>query len=547
MSIGSDRRTITYAQAWREILAVRDRLVTAGVAEDGVALLFMPQGWDALAYYFGAIAHGCTASFMPSPSPKQDADLYWASHVKLMARITPAALITTAAHEEQMRRNGLVVEDCVMVRAAPITAEDATGAGDADVAAALVSRRDRLPILQHSSGTTGLKKGVMLTNDAILTQVESYAKAIAATPDDVMVSWLPLYHDMGLVACSLTPMILGQTIVLLDPFEWVARPGTLLEAISRHRGTLCWLPNFAFDHLARSVDLSRLDARLDTMRAFINCSEPCHALTFRRFAQAFAPIGLSDTALQVCYAMAETTFAITQTRTDRPPMMITVDRVSLHERGLVIPAPTSPDSIELLSAGTPIEGTTVAILSEEGQPVADGVVGEVSIRSSCLFSGYYRLPEETAERLNGADYRSRDRGFIWNGELFVLGRMDDLVIVAGRNFHAAEIESVLNGVSGLKPGRNVVFGNVNAERGTSDLVVVAETVNADDAAPASAGYRGLRQSVRHAIFQTLGIYPAEVKLVETGWLIKTTSGKIERGRNAQKFLHEKLQPAAGRA
>ena len=124
----------------------------------------------------------------------------------------------------------------------------------------------------------------------------------------------------------------------------------------------------------------------------------------------------------------------------------------------------------------------------------------------------------------------------------MLGRMDDLVIVAGRNFHSAEIESVLNGVAGLKPGRNVVFGNMNAERGTSDLIVVAETVNSDDAIVDGAGYRGLRHAVRHAIFQSLGIYPAEVRLVETGWLIKTTSGKIERGRNAQKFQQEKTQP-----
>lgn len=548
LSIGHDRRHITYGDAWGQVLAVSRKLADAGVAPDGVALIFLPQGWDALAWYFGAIAHGLTASFMPLPSAKQDPDLYWSSHEKLMARITPAALITTAEHESQIARNRLVAAGCSLVCAEPVTGQDARAAADLDgaITARLADYADRLPILQHSSGTTGLKKGVMLTNDAILTQVAAYADSIQATADDVMVSWLPLYHDMGLVACSLTPMILGQTIVLLDPFEWVARPATLLDAISRHHGTLCWLPNFAFDHLARSVDLSRVDARLDTMRAFINCSEPCQALTFRRFAETFAPLGLRDSALQVCYAMAETTFAVTQTAIDRPPMTLTVDRVALHERGDVVPSSDPSVAIELLSTGTPIEGTTIAILDEDSRAAPDGRVGEVCIRSTCLFSGYYRLPDVTAERLRGDLYHSRDRGFMWKGELFVLGRMDDLVIVAGRNFHAAEIETVLNGVTGLKPGRNVVFGHTNAERGTNDLVVVAETVDADDAAPASEGYRQLRQSVRHAIFQSLGIYPAEVKLVELGWLIKTTSGKIERGRNAAKFLQEKTQPAAAR-
>ncbi len=548
LSIGSDRRSITYGDAWTQVLAISRKLADANVARGGVALIFLPQGWEALAWYFAAMAHGLTASFMPLPSPKQDPDLYWASHEKLMARITPAALITTAEHEAQITRNRLLTDGCTLVRANPVTEQETRTASamDGTFAAWLSDIADRLPILQHSSGTTGLKKGVMLTNDAILTQVEAYAASIQATADDVMVSWLPLYHDMGLVACSLTPMILGQTIVLLDPFEWVARPATLLDAISRHQGTLCWLPNFAFDHLARSIDLSRVDARLDTMRAFINCSEPCQALTFRRFAKTFAPLGLRESAMQVCYAMAETTFAVTQTAIDRPPMTLSVDRVALHERGVVTPSSDPAAAIELLSTRTPITGTMVTILADDGTALPDGRVGEVCIRSTCLFSGYYRLPDVTAERLHGDLYHSRDRGFTWQGELFVLGRMDDLVIVAGRNFHAAEIETVLNGVTGLKPGRNVVFGHTNAERGTNDLVVVAETEDATDAAPASEGHRQLRQSVRHAIFQSLGIYPAEVKLVEMGWLIKTTSGKIERGRNAAKFLHEKSQSAAAR-
>lgn len=549
LSIGSDRRIITYAQAWNQVLGVHQRLTAAGVPENGVALIFLPQGWEALAWYFGAIAHGCTASFMPLPSAKQDPDLYWASHDKLMARITPTAIITTAEHQAQIRDNGLLVDGCVLTSAEPIGAREAQDAAAADdaVARRLAERADRLPILQHSSGTTGLKKGVMLTNDAIITQVEAYADTIDASPDDVMVSWLPLYHDMGLVACSLTPMILGQTIVLLDPFEWVARPATLLDAISRHHGTLCWLPNFAFDHLSRSVDLTRTDARLDTIRAFINCSEPCQALSFRRFARTFAPIGLRETALQVCYAMAETTFAVTQTRLDRAPVTLSVDRIALHEQGVVIPSTESGAVIELLSNGTAIEGTTIEIQDADGTILPDGRVGEVCIRSTCLFSGYYRQPDVTADRLHGDQYHSRDRGFTWNGELYVLGRMDDLVIVAGRNFHAAEIETVLNGVAGLRPGRNVVFGHTNAERGTNDLIVVAETVDAADAVPAAEGYRALRQSVRHAIFQSLGIYPAEVRLVETGWLIKTTSGKIERGRNAIKFQQEKSHPAAREA
>jgi len=203
-------------------------------------------------------------------------------------------------------------------------------------------------------------------------------------------------------------------------------------------------------------------------------------------------------------------------------------------------SPPNPDAgVELLSVGTVIPGVEITIRDDNHAVLPDRVVGEVCVRSNCLFDGYYRLPEETALRLAGDLYHTRDRGFFLDGELYVLGRMDDLVIVGGRNFHATEIENILNTVKGLKPGRKVVFGLPNTERGTNDLIAVAETYTDTDTDPTSPGHRALRHDVRHAIFQALGMYPAEVKLVPQGWLLKTPSGKIERGRNALKYQDTK--------
>jgi acyl-CoA synthetase (AMP-forming)/AMP-acid ligase II len=536
------RDKIGYARAWRDLNRCKAEYVRQGVRPGGVVLIFLPQGWTAIAHYLGAIAHGCIASFMPCPSAKQDPDKYWAAHQKLIERIEPAALVTNDAHAEQMRRNGLVQGQTVLMDAkAPDLLPDGKSGAWSPAAP------DATPILQHSSGTTGLKKGVMLSHRAILDQTFSYARSIDARADEVVVSWLPLYHDMGLVACLLMPMIVGQTIVLMDPFHWVSRPGTLFEAIARHRGTLCWLPNFAFDHLARIVEPKPETMSLASMRAFVNCSEPCHAASFRRFAEKFAPLGLADTALQVCYAMAETTFAITQTPVSAKPLTIHVDRVLLHEEGRVALPVSSDTDQELISTGRPIRGTDIVVLDGNRQPVADGTVGEVNVRSSCLFSGYYKLPEETAARLHGDLYATRDRGFIRDGELFVLGRLDDLIIVAGRNFHATEIETVLNRVDGLKPGRNVAFGVANTERGTSDLIVVAETSDDAGADVSTPEHKALRHQVREQVFQSLSIYPSEVRLVTQGWLLKTTSGKIERNGNAAKFTREKRDNASRRA
>jgi fatty-acyl-CoA synthase len=548
LALPNTQGTVSFSDAWEDIYYRRAELAHAGVPRGGLVLLFLPQSWEAIAYYLATILHGCTASFMPCPSAKQDPDLYWAAHVKLMQRIAPAALITDDNYAEQIGRNGLLEGGAILYRARSRPVEcKAEVAETVPVEFPWVDLDpDSTPILQHSSGTTGLKKGVMLTHHAILAQVESYTKAIQATEDDVVVSWLPLYHDMGLVACLLTPMILGQTIVLLDPFNWVSRPCTLFAAIARYRGTLCWLPNFAFDHIVRTVEPDVVGMNLATMRAFINCSETCQALTFRRFAKKFHSLNLSESALHVCYAMAETTFAATQTPVNCEPTMTEVDRTVLYEQGRASSPLTVGTKLELLSVGHPIDGTQVSIRDIEGKLVPDGIVGEICVTSSSLFCGYFNMPDETAMRLRDGTYFTRDRGFMQHGELYVLGRLDDLIIVAGRNFHATEVEDALNRVEGLKAGRNVAFGIANADRGTLDLIVVAETLANVDTNLAEPSCNEIRGAMRNVIFQTLGIYPAQIKLVRQGWLLKTTSGKIERSGNAAKYLQEAQATTKGR-
>jgi fatty-acyl-CoA synthase len=182
----------------------------------------------------------------------------------------------------------------------------------------------------------------------------------------------------------------------------------------------------------------------------------------------------------------------------------------------------------------------VVVRDPDGRDLPPGEVGEICLRAPFLFDGYFRLPERTSERLVAGWYHTRDRGFVLDGEVFVLGRVDDLLILNGRNFHAAEIEALLNDVAGLKPGRNVAFGEFSRARGTNELIVVAETpldAVAEDADPT-------RHRVREVLFEGIGLYPAEVLLVPQGWLVKTTSGKIARGANAEKYRHARSAAAA---
>ena len=245
---------------------------------------------------------------------------------------------------------------------------------------------ESIALLQHSSGTTGLKKGVALSYAAIADHVESYARAVDLSPADVIVSWLPLYHDMGLIACLIMPAYFAVPVTHIDPLHWVGRPGTLLDAIVAHRGTFAWLPNFAFDHLSGTVSRRASEWDLSGMRAFIDCSEPCKSASLDRFAEAFAASGVRQGQLQCCYAMAETVFAVSQTRPGAgPPARIWVESESLHRGSR--PKLTHPGKgVELVECGSVIEGLTVSIHDANGDEIADDMVGEDrgSRGSSCF-------------------------------------------------------------------------------------------------------------------------------------------------------------------
>jgi fatty-acyl-CoA synthase len=520
----------TYGRLAQEIDHWAGRFRAHGLRAGDTVLLFLPQTAEAIAAYFGLMRGGAVPSFMPLPSAKQDPDYYWRSHAELLRLIRPAALVTLDEPLAAMRGAGFaeLVPQLLAVDAAWPEVPAWTGAspgGEADIA-----------LLQHSSGTTALKKGVQLSHGAISRQVASYAAALRATPEDVVVSWLPMYHDMGLIACTVTPLLLGQKVVLLDPFRWVSEPASLLHEIDRHRGTLTWLPNFAFELLAKTVrfEPGRLD--LSSMRAFIDCSEPCKPASFDRFLAKFAAAGVRAEMLQVCYAMAETVFAVSQTRLDAPVRRLTVDAQRLAEERLAVAPRDGAAGVEMLSAGEPVAGMTVTVVDADGRALPDGHVGEIELASEFLFDGYLNRPEISAQKLRAGRYRSNDLGFVDAGQVFVLGRADDLLIVHGRNYFAHEVEAAVNDVDGLKAGRNVAVGVFNEMLGSQDIVVIAE-LPAGAPLPADKGLE-LKRRVKHLVAERMGLELRDVRIAEAGWLAKTSSGKISRSLNRDKYLQD---------
>jgi fatty-acyl-CoA synthase len=318
-------------------------------------------------------------------------------------------------------------------------------------------------------------------------------------------------------------------VVFLDPFEWVTRPETLLDVIQENRATFCWLPNFAFNHLARVVPANRV-FDLASMRAFINCSEPCKASTFRTFLQRYAGSGVTERCLQVSYAMAENVFAVTQTEPSLPFRALRAKRAAFTELGTILEATEQDDAVEFLSCGPAVANTEIRIVAKDGVTLGEGRVGEILIRGTSLFAGYYRLPEQTQRKLKQGWYHTGDLGFLWNGELYVAGRSDDLIVVYGRNYYAHEIEEVVSTIPGVIPGRCVAIDIPAAELGTNQVIVMLETRDQSEAPT-------LPRTVKSRIGAAMGLVISSVVVETPGTLAKTTSGKISRELNRLRYVN----------
>lgn len=385
-------------------------------------------------------------------------------------------------------------------------------------------------LLQHSSGTTGLQKAVMLSHRSVLRHVDDYARAIHLSEQDRVVSWLPLYHDMGLIAAFHLPLATGVTTVQIDPFEWITAPALLLDALWKERGTVSWLPNFAYNLMATRVHDEEIECvRLDHVRLLINCSEPVREDSMTMFSRRFAAYGLREEALGACYAMAEMTFAVTQTIPGEPAKVQSAARDDLRAGGFR-PAETGEAVRQVVSSGRVISGCQIKVVDDAGREVADGRIGELVIRSDSMFMGYRGAPDATTAVLRDGWYWSGDSGFVLDGEVHVIGRKKDLIIVAGKNLYPEDIEDVVGTVEGIIPGRVVAFGVDDDETGTQQVWVAAETEVTEE-----EELRALRSRVV-AAGMGIDVTIAETKLVPPRWLIKSSAGKLSRSANRERLL-----------
>src|SRR5579859_3117470 len=504
-----------YAQALREI----------GVAPRDLVILVMQHG-DALLYAFwGAMMLGAIPSIFPFLSDKLDPQMYCERVQALVAHSGARAVIASEEFLDILTNLLSGVEVIGAARLKP-------GAGSPHFDPGVIGAD--IAFLQHSSGTTGLQKGVALSHEAVLNQLASYGQAIRLSADDVIVSWLPLYHDMGLIAGFIMPVAQGIPLVLMSPFQWVRDPRILLRAIHDYHGTLCWLPNFAYNFMATRIRDREIEGvSLGSLRAFVNCSEPMQAESHRLFAKRFAAYGLREDALTTSYAMAENTFAVTQGGMDGPVTVDVISRAKLAEAHRAEGVEGEELSAEMLSCGRAIPRCEIRIVDDGRKALPERHVGEVAVRSDSMLSSYYKRDDLTAQVMFDGWYLTGDLGYLANGELYITGRKKDLIIVGGKNVYPQDLEAIANEVSGVHPGRVVAFGVPDERLGTEAIVIVVEAETEDEDKRSEIG-----REVRMRVAQQTETAVSNVLLVDAKWLYKTSSGKIARGANREKYLEE---------
>ena len=530
LSAGQPDQALSYAEFIRGAASYSQALAEAGIQPGDVVILVLQHGVDLIYSFWGAILHGAIPSIMPFLTEKLSPERYREDMAALLKITQPATLVTYPEFYPVVMET-LHAGDSVRAVLVTSAIQPKTGI-DLPGLSGFTRRPEDIVLLQHSSGTTGLQKGVALSHQAVLNQLESYSQAIHLQPDDVVVSWLPLYHDMGLIAGFIMPVLWGIPLVMMSPFDWVRAPYRLMQAISRYQGTLTWLPNFAYNFCSQKIrarDLAGVD--LSSLRGVINCSEPMRWESHQLFIDRFQPFGLRSEALKTCYAMAENVFAVSQGGFDGVVTVDEIDQKSFVTERVARPSDQVGETLKMLSAGKPIAETRVKVVDDHGRALADRQVGELAIRSHCMLTGYYRRDDLTHKAFMDGWYLTGDLGYMAGGEVYVVGRKKDLIIVGGKNIYPQDLEAIANQVPGVHPGRVVAFGVFNPETGTEDVAMVAE-VDTDD----EEAREQIADAIRQRVTRSSAVALRQVLVVGPRWIIKTSSGKIARPANREKFL-----------
>ncbi|MBI4816480.1 MAG: fatty acyl-AMP ligase [Deltaproteobacteria bacterium] len=531
-SSGDGSKLYSFAELAKEVARRGSHLQRMGLVKGDRIGMIIPDPEEFVLSFLGAVRVGVVPVPMYPPLALGKLDGFMAAASRILIASEARMLLTTKDVSTilwGLTTSVKTLEDIVLVDKLH---------GEVPPPAPVDVRPEDVCFVQFTSGSTSDPKGVLVSHRNLVANATAIMhQGLGSDPTkDTGVSWLPLYHDMGLIGFVIAPLMNLTPIVFIPTLRFVKHPRIWMETIAKYRGTLTFAPNFAFalaakfaeKQVSEGIDLSCLKV--------VGCgAEPINADTLRRFIDGFVPAGLRPESVMPCYGMAEATLAMSFDRYDAPFSVFRADREIYEYEHKAVPVVNGRPALELVGCGWPFAGHELAIRSEKGALVDEGVVGEIVFRGPSVTPGYFKNPEATSRSFeasasgrggsSGGWLRTGDLGFVKDGQVFVTGRAKDLIILNGRNYAPQAIEWEVEQVDGVRKGNVVAFARRG--RDTEELVVVAETRESDKDV--------LAKRVSLHVKSSLGLVVSDVVLLPAGSLPKTSSGKLQRKRTKDDY------------
>jgi fatty-acyl-CoA synthase len=521
--VGGVETRRSYAELQQASFGVARALHEAGLRRGDVVALVLADAEPFLTALFGASMAALVPASVYPPVTAGGLDRYFDLTASILRASGAKAVITTASLVAGFEALRPTCPHLALVLAresldAPPLPPDA------------FPSLDDIAFVQFTSGSTSVPKGVALSHRNLSANVDAIngPAGLGTSAEDSAVSWLPLYHDMGLVGMALGPLYSERPGVLLTPQAFVKRPAEWLKAISRYRGTISFAPNFAYDLTVRRVkdrDLEGLD--LSCWRVAGCGAEPIHAPTLMAFAERFAAVGFRATSFLPSYGLAEHVLAATFPPRGRLPRVEHIASDDLTKRRLAIPVAEGGASVPVVGCGLALPGHAIRVVGEDERELPDREVGEIALSGPSVMLGYYKEPALTAETLRNGWLYTGDLGYLSDGELFVCGRVKDIIIVNGRKFHPQDLEWAVAELTGVRRGRVVAFGTT--QQGASDRVVIVAEPSG------TVSTEALAAAIRRRVGDAFGLYVDDVVSVPSGTIGRTTSGKVQRAATKSRY------------
>ncbi len=536
-------RSISYAQLHRDANHIAAALQAQGLEKGDRVGIILPDSEAFIETMMGCMVAGCIAVPVYPPMNLGKLDNYLDNTTHILRKAGCKIVVTTAKVRPIL---GKLLDGAPNIRAIVNHADIRGAIPEGSMPKGVVVTPDDIAFLQFTSGSTSRPKGVALSHgNLIANTVAIGGEGLGVHPDySTAVSWLPLYHDMGLIGFVFTPLVFQIRTFFLNPLVFLTRPHIWLQRLSDQKGTVTFAPNFAWGLATRRIkdkDIEGLD--LSHMRIAGCGAEPIHYETLSGFADRFASIGFPRKAFLPCYGMAEHSLAISFIGLEEEMSYDAVDTEALA-KGVATPSadPKGENVTKIVDCGKKFTGHDIRIANDSGEPLPDRHVGELQLKGPSIMGGYFEDPEATKKAFTPDGWlKTGDLGYLVEGRVYVCGRIKDLIIVRGKNYYPQDIEGHASGVEGVRTGNVIAFGVQDAEAELERVVVLAESREPEEAS------QGIREGIIKAVQENMGLMVDEVLVLPPGSLPKTSSGKLQRRKAAELFVSDALAgPDKGR-